>query len=442
MKKKFMRGIAAFLAAVMILPTTVLATTPENPTDTPPQNEQQEEIVLKIMNGETDVTSGTVSLSTTGSKSTTTLTIDKGYDVDWSSNKKSVVTVENGKLTAKGIGTATITAQYEGKEAICTVEVTARTLKEISLDGEPKDTYITGGTFSFGEARVIATYSDSSTEIVTSKCKVSPSEDLRKSDKSVTVSYEEGDVKSTIDVPIEVKDDTITGITIVSPTSGTKYKVGDTIARSSVSIEVSYEVGKPVTYNAEDYGEITISPSGKLAKTDKKLTVSYAGKSDDILISVEEEKQQETPEQELTVTATITKYPTKMNYEAGEKFNVAGMKILYTFSGKDSDKYTSYEQELTGLSESALTAGKTSYSFNITESQTKKKVTITVTGITVTASSTPVVKVQELYDSTSGSYKYSLKSDAKINVDDTLDWEDIFNYVHIKYTTSSGTTSY
>ena len=41
MKKKFMRGIAAFLAAVMMLPTAAFAETTENPTDTPEGSNQE-----------------------------------------------------------------------------------------------------------------------------------------------------------------------------------------------------------------------------------------------------------------------------------------------------------------------------------------------------------------------------------------------------------------
>ncbi len=42
----------------------------------------------------------------------------------WSSDKPEVATVENGKVTAKAAGTATITATADGKSATCTVTVT------------------------------------------------------------------------------------------------------------------------------------------------------------------------------------------------------------------------------------------------------------------------------------------------------------------------------
>lgn len=44
-------------------------------------------------------------------------------DVEWTSSDSSVITVENGKLTAKKAGTATITAKVGDKTAACTITV-------------------------------------------------------------------------------------------------------------------------------------------------------------------------------------------------------------------------------------------------------------------------------------------------------------------------------
>ena len=49
-------------------------------------------------------------------------------NVTWSSDKPEVATVENGEVTAKAAGTATITATADGKSATCTVTVTAATV--------------------------------------------------------------------------------------------------------------------------------------------------------------------------------------------------------------------------------------------------------------------------------------------------------------------------
>ncbi len=73
--------------------------------------------------GQTSVLSAAVSPSDATNK-----------NITWSSNNKSVATVENGKVTAVGAGTACITAaSYNGKTAVCTVTVTAPEIQAESI---------------------------------------------------------------------------------------------------------------------------------------------------------------------------------------------------------------------------------------------------------------------------------------------------------------------
>ena len=66
------------------------------------------------------------------SKASVTIAVGETYElqllnssgtVKWSTDKKSVATVKNGKVTAKKTGTATITAKYKSKSYTCTVNV-------------------------------------------------------------------------------------------------------------------------------------------------------------------------------------------------------------------------------------------------------------------------------------------------------------------------------
>ena len=54
--------------------------------------------------------------------------------VTWSTSDASVATVENGVVTAKKVGTATITAKAGDKEATCAVTVVATPITSVTLD--------------------------------------------------------------------------------------------------------------------------------------------------------------------------------------------------------------------------------------------------------------------------------------------------------------------
>ncbi|MGN1345498.1 MAG: S-layer homology domain-containing protein [Eubacteriales bacterium] len=413
MKKKFLQIVSMVLAVVMILPAAVFA---DEPTE------------LKILLDGTQVSA--VALSDAGSKSTATLTIDGGYDVTWRTTDSNVVSVSNGTITAKGVGSATIYAYYQSLEASCTVTVTARTLTKIDVTGTPKTEYTTGDSFSFGSAAVIATYSDGSTEDVTSKCSVSPMNDLRKTDTSVTVSYTEGNIPKTTSVAISVAANEVTGIQIVSPSNGSKYTVGDVISRQNVSIKVTYSNGDKVTLSAADYSEITFEPSTALTTSNTTLTVSYAGKSDTIAIAVSAK------ETKTIKTVSVLKLPTKTTYNVNDTItssDLSGLSILVTYSDDTSAtiSYSSYPSRFTMSTSKFSSSGN--QSVQVTYKDTYGSVTIT---FTVTVGD--LVKVYGLSNIDSD---YVIDSDAKITLGKTLDWEDIFEEITIKYYKDSTTST-
>lgn len=98
--------------------------------------------VIVTSDGEIPVSS--ISLNKTsldlrvGSSETLTATYSPSYatnvNLTWSSSNSSVASVNNGVVTAKGNGTATITVSANGKSATCLVSVTDGKVKEISID--------------------------------------------------------------------------------------------------------------------------------------------------------------------------------------------------------------------------------------------------------------------------------------------------------------------
>lgn len=88
--------------------------------------------------------------------------------VTWTSSNTSVATVSKGKITAKGAGTATITATIGTRKASVAVTVTqtGKYLTGLSLEFDKEEYY--AGDYVYGTAT--ATFSDGSTEDVTDNC--------------------------------------------------------------------------------------------------------------------------------------------------------------------------------------------------------------------------------------------------------------------------------
>ena len=113
--------------------------------------------------------------------------------VSWTSSNTNVATVSGGVVTGKNTGSATITVTTNdgNKTATCNVTVTAaqaKTLSSIEISDQ-KTQFEVGDTFTVGEGTVIATYSNGTTEDVTSSCSFSGYNLSTKGTQTVTVSY-------------------------------------------------------------------------------------------------------------------------------------------------------------------------------------------------------------------------------------------------------------
>ena len=123
-------------------------------------------------------TSITIEESTLEMKKGTTAEISaivKGKgDVTWISSNELVCTVENGKVTAVGIGEATVKATIKDKEASILVVVSEQMPTSIVLKAdEDLDYYIAGNTYQFSasilprNADQKATFTSSNTDVAT-----------------------------------------------------------------------------------------------------------------------------------------------------------------------------------------------------------------------------------------------------------------------------------
>ena len=151
MKKKFMRGIAAALAVLMMMPTAAFADTTTDgsnsgqqtittdgnePPVVPTDSDEAEEFEITCVNNDA------LKVWTDGGK-TIQLKVDGYTDVYWQSEDKSTATISaDGTVTGLKEGSVTIHASSMGKTASCTVTVVKRTVDSISVSGTPKKEYI------------------------------------------------------------------------------------------------------------------------------------------------------------------------------------------------------------------------------------------------------------------------------------------------------------
>ena len=115
-------------------PATEPTTAPTEPPTTPPTEPTPNQVTLKLDTDYIEIIAGeTKTLTATYSGTASSPT--------WKSSNTSVATVDsNGKVTAKAAGTATITAEYGGKSATCSVTVNKPAETPSFAIVTPKDT--------------------------------------------------------------------------------------------------------------------------------------------------------------------------------------------------------------------------------------------------------------------------------------------------------------
>ena len=140
-------------------------------------------------------------------KALTATTAPSGQKITWTSSNTSVATVsDDGVVTAKGDGNATITAKftYNGIAYSTTCNVTVKVpvvLSSVSVSKMPaKATYFVGDTLDITGLELIATYSNGDTEIVTNGYTVSGFDSSTAGTKTVTVDYKGKTATFTVEV--------------------------------------------------------------------------------------------------------------------------------------------------------------------------------------------------------------------------------------------------
>ncbi|EST52597.1 hypothetical protein T458_16645 [Brevibacillus panacihumi W25] len=253
----------------------------------------------ELVAAETKVTmvkgdTATITLKYDGSKLT-------GSKADWSTSKSSVVTVSNGVLTAKGKGTATITAKYKGETVKIQVTVNEDT-KEKLVAAETKVTMVKGDTatinLKYDGSKLTgskADWSTSKSSVVTVSNGVLTAKG--KGNATITAKYKGETVKIQVTVNEDTKDKLVAAETKVTMVKG------DT-ATINLKYDGSKLTGSKADWSTSKSSVVTVSNGVLTAKGkgNATITAKYKGETVKIQVTVNEDTKDKLVAAETKVT--------------------------------------------------------------------------------------------------------------------------------------------
>lgn len=274
-------------------------------------------------------------------------------------------------------------------------------LKNIKITTPPTKTlYFEGDNFDATGMVVTAYYNnDTSTVLDSSSYSISNGSNLKTSQTSVTISYEDKHVEQ----PITVEKNSVTNIAIKTPPTKTEYKEGQNFDKTGMVVEITRKDG--TTQTIADY---TIENGNNLKNGQTSVTISYEGKS---------------VEQPITVLANplveikVDKAPTKTKYVVGQNFDKTGMVVLGIYQDETSTEITDYTIE----NGTNLTKEQTSVTINYQGKTTTQEIIVeekTITGITINEKPSKLTYIQnkEDLDLTDGSLKITYNDGTTENI--------------------------
>ena len=212
-------------------------------------------------------------------------------------------------------------------------QVAEKILEKIEITTNPNKTaYEEGEKFDKTGMVVTAVYSDNSKETVTDYA-YTPTGSLTKNDTKITITYKDKTATVTITVKEKtppVVEKTLEKIEVTTNPNKTEYEEGEKFDKTGMVVTAVYSDNSKETVT--DY---TYTPTGSLTANDKRVIITYKGKTTTISISV---KKIEKVLERLEITAP----PSKTTYKEGEKFDSTGMVVTAIYSDGTREIITNY----------------------------------------------------------------------------------------------------
>ena len=232
------------------------------------------------------------------------------------------------------VGQQKIVVTYGGKSTGFYVNV-MKAVSSVSVKSKPsKTTYTVGEALNTKGLTLKVTYSDGTSENVTSGFTCSPSGQFSKAgQQKIVVTY--GGQSTGFFVTVDKK---LSSVAIRKKPAKLTYTVGESFDASGMTLVLTYSDGSTKTVT----GSYTCSPSGQFSKAgEQKIVVSYGGQSTGFYVTVEK----------ALSSVTIRKKPSKLTYAVGESFDASGMILtLHYNDGSTEDVSSGFTCSSTSLS--------------------------------------------------------------------------------------------
>ena len=242
----------------------------------------------------TDVTSVTLNKTSASLKAGETVTLTATVNpsdatdktVTWTTSDQTVATVSNGVVTAKKVGTATITAKAGSKTATCQItvvptEVTSVTLDKTTASLKAGETVTLTTTVNPSDATdKTVTWSTSDQTIAT----VSNGVVTAKKVGTATITAKAGDKTATCQITVLATE--VTSVTLDRTTAS--LKAGETVTLTA-TVNPSDATDKTVTWTTSDQSVATVSNGVVTAKKvgTATITAKAGSKTATCIVTVE-----------------------------------------------------------------------------------------------------------------------------------------------------------